>query len=60
MFEQLVDSQADGVAVEDVQGRLVYVNRAFAKMVGQDGKELFRTAIEEPVHVRPDVHANSI
>jgi nitrate reductase beta subunit len=27
---------------------------------GQDDKELFRTTIEEPVHVRPDVHANSI
>jgi nitrate reductase beta subunit len=27
---------------------------------GRDGQELFRTRIEEPVHVRPPVHANSI
>ena len=27
---------------------------------GKDGKEIFRTQVEEPVHVRPAVHANSI
>ena len=27
---------------------------------GKDGQELFRTKIEEPVHVRPRTHANSI
>ena len=27
---------------------------------GKDGKEIFRTQVEEPVHVRPDKHANSI
>ena len=27
---------------------------------GRDGNELFRTKIEEPVHVRPSEHANSI
>jgi len=27
---------------------------------GKDGRELFRTQIEEPVHVRPGTHANSI
>ena len=27
---------------------------------GQDGKEIFRTQVEEPVHVRPNKHANSI
>jgi nitrate reductase beta subunit len=27
---------------------------------GQNGKEIFRTQIEEPVHVRPNKHANSI
>ena len=24
------------------------------------GKEMFRTTVEEPVYVRPEVHANSI
>jgi len=24
------------------------------------GKEIFRTTVEEPIHVRPDVHANTI
>jgi nitrate reductase beta subunit len=27
---------------------------------GRDGQELFRTAVEEPLHERPAVHANSI
>jgi nitrate reductase beta subunit len=27
---------------------------------GHDGRELFRTSVEEPVHVRTNVHANSI
>ena len=27
---------------------------------GQNGEELFRTTVEEPIHVRPAVHANSI
>lgn len=27
---------------------------------GHDGRELFRTTIEEPLHVRPATHANSI
>ncbi|MFO0983335.1 MAG: 4Fe-4S dicluster domain-containing protein [Planctomycetota bacterium] len=27
---------------------------------GRDGKEIFRTTLEEPVHVRPPKHANSI
>jgi nitrate reductase beta subunit len=27
---------------------------------GADGQELFRTTVEEPFHVRPDKHANSI
>ncbi len=27
---------------------------------GQDGKEIFRTTVEEPIYVRPDKHANSI
>lgn len=27
---------------------------------GHDGKELFRTKVEEPVYVRPDTHLNSI
>jgi nitrate reductase beta subunit len=26
----------------------------------RDGKEIFRTTMEEPVHVRPASHANSI
>ena len=27
---------------------------------GKNGQELFRTTVEEPVHVRPPRHANSI
>src|SRR3990172_6736297 len=27
---------------------------------GKRGQELFRTTVEEPVHVRPAIHANSI
>ena len=28
--------------------------------LGREGQELFRTTVEEPIHVRPPVHANSI
>ena len=28
--------------------------------VNQDGKEIFRTTVEEPLHIRPAKHANSI
>ena len=27
---------------------------------GEDGKEVVRTTVEEPVHIRPDKHYNSI
>ena len=27
---------------------------------GKDGQELFRTTVEEPIHVRSNAHANSI
>lgn len=27
---------------------------------GREGQELFHTTIEEPIHVRPEIHANSI
>ncbi len=27
---------------------------------GQDGQELFRTTVEEPIHVRPDRHTNGL
>jgi nitrate reductase beta subunit len=27
---------------------------------GREGQELFRTTIEEPIHVRSNIHANSI
>ena len=26
----------------------------------RDGQEIVRTTVEEPIHVRPDKHANSI
>jgi len=26
----------------------------------RSGKEIFRTTVEEPIHVRPEMHANSI
>jgi hypothetical protein len=27
---------------------------------GKDGREIFRTQVEEPIHVRPAQHVNSI
>ena len=45
----------------------ITLNRGLLARIGGDvetynrlGKEIFRTEVEEPVHVRPDKHANSI
>jgi len=43
-----------------LRGRKVTMYNDTVIAFGQDGRELFRTAVEEPVHVRPNVHANSI
>ena len=36
------------------------MNRSLYCFDRKDGRELFRTTVEEPVHVRPARHANSI
>jgi nitrate reductase beta subunit len=43
-----------------VNGRKVSLYNDTVIAFGRDGKEIFRTQIEEPVHVRPPRHANSI
>lgn len=43
-----------------LRGRRIAVYNDTVVAYGQDGKELFRTSVEEPVYVRPDQHANSI
>jgi len=43
-----------------LRGRLVTLYNDTIIAYGKDGEELFRTTVEEPVHVRPAVHANSI
>jgi len=43
-----------------VGGRSVELYNDTVIALGRNGKELFRTTIEEPVHVRPAEHANSI
>jgi nitrate reductase beta subunit len=43
-----------------LRGRKVTVYDDTAIAYGPDGRELFRTTVEEPVHVRPARHANSI
>ncbi|MBI4490028.1 MAG: nitrate oxidoreductase subunit beta, partial [Deltaproteobacteria bacterium] len=43
-----------------VRGRKFTLYNDTVIAYGQDGKEIFRTTVEEPVHVRPAQHANSI
>ena len=44
----------------ELRGRKVTLYNDTIIAFGKDGKELFRTTVEEPVHVRPAIHANSI
>jgi nitrate reductase beta subunit len=43
-----------------LRGRKVTVHDDTVIAYGKDGRELFRTTVEEPIHVRPARHANSI
>jgi nitrate reductase beta subunit len=43
-----------------LRGRRVTVHNDTVIAYGRDGAELFRTTVEEPIHVRPAAHANSI
>jgi nitrate reductase beta subunit len=43
-----------------LRGRKVTLFNDTVIAYGRNGEELFRTTVEEPVHVRPAVHANSI
>src|SRR5215475_7147063 len=43
-----------------LRGRKITLYNDTVIAYGQDGKEIFRTRVEEPVHVRPNKHANSI
>jgi nitrate reductase / nitrite oxidoreductase, beta subunit len=43
-----------------LRGRKITTYNDTVIAFGQDGNELFRTAVEEPVYVRPKTHANSI
>jgi nitrate reductase / nitrite oxidoreductase, beta subunit len=43
-----------------LRGRRVTLYNDTVIAYGRDGEELFRTTVEEPVHVRPAKHANSI
>jgi anaerobic selenocysteine-containing dehydrogenase len=43
-----------------LRGRKVTLYDDTVIAYGKDGRELFRTTVEEPIHVRPARHANSI
>jgi nitrate reductase beta subunit len=43
-----------------LRGRKISIYNDTVIAYGQDDKEIFRTQVEEPVHVRPNKHANSI
>jgi nitrate reductase / nitrite oxidoreductase, beta subunit len=44
----------------ELRGRKITMYNDTVIAYGQNGKEIFRTQVEEPVHVRPNKHANSI
>ncbi len=43
-----------------LHGRKVEIYNDTVIAFGKDGRELFRTTVEEPVYVRPNTHADSI
>ena len=43
-----------------LRGRKITLYNDTVIAYGQNGKEIFRTTVEEPLHVRPAQHANSI
>jgi len=43
-----------------LRGRKITVYNDTVIAYGRDGKEIFRTTVEEPLYVRPATHANSI
>jgi nitrate reductase beta subunit len=43
-----------------LRGRRVTIYNDTVIAFGEDGAELFRTTVEEPLYVRPAQHANSI
>ena len=43
-----------------VRGRKVTLYNDTVIAYGREGQELFRTTVEEPIHVRSARHANSI
>jgi nitrate reductase beta subunit len=43
-----------------LHGRKVELFNDTVIAFGREGQELFRTTVEEPVHVRTNAHANSI
>lgn len=45
---------------DTLRGKPVTIYNDTVIAFGRDGKEIFRTTVDEPFHVRPDVHANSI
>jgi nitrate reductase beta subunit len=44
----------------ELRGRKITLYNDTVIAYGKQGEELFRTTVEEPVHVRPAKHANSI
>jgi nitrate reductase beta subunit len=44
----------------ELHGRKITVYDDTVIAYGEDGKEILRTTVEEPIHVRPAKHANSI
>jgi hypothetical protein len=52
--------EGEKVYEAELRGRKITMYNDTVIAYGQNGKEIFRTQVEEPVHVRPNKHANSI
>ena len=44
----------------ELRGKKVTIYNDTVIAYGKEGQELFRTTVEEPIHIRPAIHANSI
>ena len=56
LFREAFDNAPTATALSDLEGRMLRVNRAFARLLGRDGDELLSMTVDEVTH--PDDRAH--
>lgn len=58
-LHEIIDSLSDGIAVNNMQGKIIYANRTFASLVGIEFEKIFEKHIDEINNLKPFLkHAN--